>query len=174
MLEGRGVTQWLSSGARFAFALPLRRFNRLPTSESKFLLRQCLSVDRWVDVVSASRPYKRLDDLFEVARDAAFPFTPAELEAALASVVPQPVIPAVRRQESAHQRWLRAQLAAGVAQYERRFGRAFLLRREGRDDTQVLMELWMRLDHDLDTEDRVLAQQVREHALAALARLISD
>ena len=167
------MTQWLDSGVRFAFAMPLRRFNRLPTSEAVFLLGQCLSVDRWVGVVSASRPYKRLDDLFEVARDAAFPFTAAELEAALATVVPQPVIPVVRHQESEHQRWLRVQLAAGVAQYERRFGRAFLLRREGRDDAQVLVELWTRLGHDIDTEDRVLAQQVRENALAALARLIS-
>lgn len=122
----------------------------------------------------AARPYRHLNDLFEAARDAAFPFTAAELEAALATLDPPQVVPPTRLYESPRDTLLREQLAGAVTHYRRRFGRPFLIRTEGKAPTQVLVELWERLGHDIDVEDRVLAQQVRETALLTLARLVTD
>lgn len=154
-------------------AMSLGRFNRLTTQQSLELLQGCLAVDRWTHTIEARRPYRRLDDLFEVAREAAFPFSAAELEAALATLKPPDVVPQAKPGEGVVDARIRQQLAAGTEQYQRRFGRRFLLRAEGKSDAQVLVALWERLGHDIDTEDRVLAQQVREIALVALAQLVS-
>lgn len=108
--------------------------NRLSNDEAVERLLLCLAVDRWVWAVAAGRPYRRLDDLFETVRDAAFPFTGAELEAALATVHPVDVVPLAREFESRAQTQLREQLADGVMQYQRRFGRPFVIRRDGRSD----------------------------------------
>lgn len=67
---------------------------------------------------------------------------------------------------------MRQQLENGVGIYERRFGRPFLIRTTGRPPEQILAQLWNRLGNDLDTEDRVLAQQLRERALIMLARTV--
>ena len=168
------LDQWLGNLGRSGSAMPLRQFNRLDPGDVDQLLRRCLAVDRWVQTVAAARPYRRLDDLFEAARDAAFPFTPAELEAALATRDPPQLVPPARPYESRRDTLLRGQLAGAVTQYQHRFGRPFLIRTEGKAHTQILVELWERLGHDLDTEDRVLAQQVRETTLVTLARRITD
>lgn len=158
----------------FGVVMPLWRFNRLPVDEAKGLLRTCLDLDRWVHAVADARPYRGVDDLLEVARDAAFPFTPAELEAALAFVPVASVVPAPCDDEPLHRTQLREHLDAGVRHYQRRFGRAFLIRRDGRNDAQILVQLWERLGHDIEAEDHVLAQQVREITLASLVRMISE
>lgn len=90
------MSEWLSNSVWVGSGLPLRRFNRLPADEATELLWPCLTVDRWVRTVTAGRPYRRLDDLFETAREAAFPFTGAELEAALARVRHVDVVPLAR------------------------------------------------------------------------------
>lgn len=168
------MSEWLSHRVWAGSGVSLREFNRLPAEEAVDLVGQCLAVERWVRTVVAGRPYRRLDDLFEAARDAAFPFTGAELEAVLAAADPVDVVPPAREFDSPPQRQLREQLAAGVAQYQRRFARPFMIRTDGKSDRQVLVQLWERLGHDPDTEDRVLAQQLRENALVNLARIISD
>ena len=47
-------------------------------------LTACLNVSRWVDDVVSAGPYASLGQLLEVARDAASPLSPAEIDQALA------------------------------------------------------------------------------------------
>lgn len=163
-----------SGGGWFGKAVPLRRFNSLPADDAAALVRLCLPLPRWSEAVVDARPYRSLNDLYEVARDAAFPFTPAELEAAVAAVGAPAVVPPPRPGESPDEIRIREQLDSGIQHYRRRFGRPFLIRTEGRTSRQLLVQLLDRLGHDLDTEDRVLAQQLKETALLALARCVRD
>lgn len=162
----------LRGGGWVRSAAPLGRFNRLPRDQASELLQTCLPVERWVRTITDARPFRTLDDLLEVAREAAFPFTPAELEAALAHCNVPAVVPPARRGDTSTETRVREQLQAGVETYQRRFARPFVTRTNNRMPAQILAQLWERLSHDIDTEDRVLAQQLREIALLKLAHTI--
>ena len=161
----------------------LHEFNALDDAAAAALLRPCLDVDRWVDEVVQDRPYPSAEDLFSKARTAADPFTAAELEAALAH---HPRIgeqadggsteAALSRSEQASLAIdddVQRQLAAGNRAYEQRFGRVFLIRAAGRSSTEILDKLQTRLGNDPDTEDEVVADQLRQIALIRLAGVVS-
>jgi len=150
----------------------LRRFNQLDRDAAAELLEASLNVDRWVAIILDRRPYRRVDDLFEVARDAAFPLTGAELEAALAHRSTPPLMRTAERGEPAAEARFREQLADGVRTYQQRFGRPFLIGTTGRLPAQILVQLWDRLSHDPDTEDQVLASQLRQLALDEVANKV--
>ena len=63
-------------------------------------------------------------------------------------------------------------LVEGNQAYERRFGRVFLIRAAGRSSAEILDQLQVRLDNDLDTEDAVVADQLRQIALVRLAGVV--
>ena len=63
-------------------------------------------------------------------------------------------------------------LASGNADYERRFGRIFLIRAAGRSPEQILAALNERLANDDATEDAVVAGQLREIALLRLGQAV--
>lgn len=167
----------VSGGARWGTgrrsAVGMARFNRLRPESAAELLWQCLPVDRWVETIVDGRRYASLDDLFEVARQAALPFTGAELEAGLAGRGTPQFLSTPRGGEAVGEARIGEQLAAGFCTYEQRFGRPFLIRTAGRLPAQILVQLWDRLGHDVDTEDKVLAQQLRELALLELAARVS-
>jgi 2-oxo-4-hydroxy-4-carboxy-5-ureidoimidazoline decarboxylase len=161
----------------------LRAFNQLDADAAAALLRPCLDVDRWVSEIVSGRPYASTDDLLAAARAAANPLTGAELEAALAH---HPRIGERARGASAEaglsrseQAGLRldgdvqVQLAEGNGAYEQRFGRVFLIRAAGRSSTEILHQLQTRLRNDPDTEDEVVADQLRQIALVRLAGAVS-
>lgn len=161
----------------------LREFNTLDDAAATALLRPCLGVDRWVTEILQGRPYASTEDLFATARAAAHPFTGAEREGALAHH-PRIGEPAngrsaeagLSRSEQAglalHEN-VQRQLAEGNQAYERRFGRVFLIRAAGRSSTEILDKLQARLDNDPDTEDEVVADQLRQIALIRLAGVVS-
>lgn len=66
---------------------------------------------------------------------------------------------------------LAAALAAGNAEYERRFGRVFLIRAAGRSRTEILAELHRRLDNPVDAELAETGAQLLEIALLRLTAL---
>lgn len=161
----------------------LRDFNESDADEAAALLRPCLDVDRWIAGVVEQRPYRSLEDLFASARAAAYPLTGAELESALAH---HPRIGEQRPGSSPETELSRteqsgldlagdvhAQLAAGNRAYEERFGRVFLIRAAGRSGEEILAQLETRLGNDPDTEDTVVAGQLREIALLRLAGLVT-
>lgn len=161
----------------------LSEFNQLDDAGAAALLRPCLDVDRWVSEIASGRPYASTDELFATARTAANPFTGAELEAALAH---HPRIgerarggtteAGLSRSEQAGLALdgdIQQQLAEGNGAYERRFGRVFLIRAAGRSSNEILRQLQTRLRNDPDTEDGVVADQLRQIALVRLAGAVS-
>lgn len=160
----------------------LAAFNTCDPSEAAAMLRPCLDVDRWIDEIVDARPYASADDLFTAARGAANPFTGPEVEAALAH---HPRVGEQARGGSAEASMSRAEQATldldrdvqrrlleGNQAYERRFGRVFLIRAAGRSSSEILGQLQVRLNNDLDTEDEVVADQLRQIALVRLAGVV--
>ena len=62
----------------------LEQFNAAGRTEAADALRPCLDIQRWIDELADARPYSSLDALLDAGRRAADPFTPAEIDAALA------------------------------------------------------------------------------------------
>ena len=161
----------------------LHAFNQLDAAEAAGVLRPCLDVERWVDALVEGRPYRTLPDLFAAAQSAAEPFTRAEVESALAH---HPRIGERARGATTEAGMSRSEqaalvldadvesrLAEGNRAYERRFGRVFLIRAAGRSSEEILAQLQTRLGHDQDTEDDVVADQLRQIALVRLAQVVS-
>jgi 2-oxo-4-hydroxy-4-carboxy-5-ureidoimidazoline decarboxylase len=161
----------------------LSEFNGLSADQAAELLRPCLDVARWVSEIVDGRPYRSVDDLFATARSAAHPFTAAELEEALAH---HPRIGERADGASAEAHLSRTeqagldldddvqvQLKEGNRAYEQRFGRVFLIRAAGRSSGEILASLRARLDNDVETEDGVVADQLRQIALVRLAGAVS-
>jgi 2-oxo-4-hydroxy-4-carboxy-5-ureidoimidazoline decarboxylase len=159
--------------------LPLATFNDLDREEAMEVLRPCLDVDRWLAEVVDGRPYGSLGDLEAAAREAADPLTTEEVEGALAH---HPRIgeraagssdeATLSRSEQAGLQAsddVLARLEAGNRAYEKRFGRVFLIRAAGRSSEELVTALEVRLGNDPDTEDRIVADQLREIALLRLA-----
>ena len=171
-LRSVAVGGWF--GAADRGSAPLRRFNGLSQQAAAGLLRSCLNVDRWVQTIVDGRPYPAWNNLLKAARDAANPLTSAELEAALAHRQTPPLMPPRRRGDTPTEARLRDQLTTGAHSYEERFGRPFLVQTTGRSPEELLVQLWDRLGNDPDTEDQVLAHELRQDALRELANRLAD
>ena len=163
--------------------ITLHEFNQLDAGEADRLLRPCLDVDRWVSAVVDGRPYPSADQLLAAAREAGDPFTAVELEQALSHHPRIGEKPSGDTTEAGLSRSeqaglgvdddVRARLAEGNHAYERRFGRIFLIRAAGRSSEEILDQLEARLQNDPDTEDQVVADQLRQIALVRLAGVVS-
>jgi 2-oxo-4-hydroxy-4-carboxy-5-ureidoimidazoline decarboxylase len=161
----------------------LREFNALDDAAAAALLRPCLDVDRWVAKLVAGRPYASVEELFATARTAAHPFTAAELEAALAhhprigeqapGASAEAAMSRSEQSSLALDDDVQRQLVEGNRAYEQRFGRVFLIRAAGRSSTEILDKLQIRLGNNPDTEDDVVADQLRQIALIRLAGVVS-
>lgn len=147
-----------------------------PTEEQ---LRTALGVERWVEQVASAAPFADLDELLEVAAEAATPLAPAEIEEALSHhprIGEKAAGSGAAAQHSAREQSsadasdpvLAARMADGNAAYEQRFGRIFLIRALGRSRAEILAELERRLTLDDDEELRVVGEQLREIALLRL------
>ena len=162
----------------------LEDFNRADRDGALAILRPCVDVTRWCEHIVDRRPYCSVEELAAAAADAADPFTSDEITAALAH---HPRIgeraggtsreAAMSRTEQSGldpgDRAVQDALAEGNLAYEQRFGRVFLIRAAGRDAHEILSSLRERLRHDDATEDRVVAEQLREIALLRLRATVT-
>ncbi len=156
----------------------------LTETELREGLTACLHVPRWVDDVVARAPYGSLAELLEVARAAASPLAPAEIDQALAEH------PRIGQRAPGHgqaQRFSAAEQAASASDdpaqaqaladgnraYEERFGRIFLVRAAGRSRAEILAELNRRLALDPGTEHAVVGEELRDIALLRIPQLFS-
>lgn len=147
----------------------IEEFDRLPAAEARRELRTVCAAPRWAAQVAAGRPYgsvAALQDAAAAALDA------RDLEAALAGH-PRIGDPRAGARSAAEQARVasaadevRAALAAGNAEYERRFGHVYLVCAAGRSAEDLLATLRARLAHDATTERRVVLAE-----LAAINRL---
>lgn len=160
------------------------QFNAASRTDAAELLRPCLDVQRWIDSVTDARPYSSIDFLLSSAREAANPFTSAEIDAALAH---HPRIGERAPGDTTEARLSQLEQAglgvadAAVAQalaegnraYEGKFGQVFLIRAAGRSREEILAALHTRLGHTPEEEQPIIGQQLREIAVLRLEGLIS-
>jgi 2-oxo-4-hydroxy-4-carboxy-5-ureidoimidazoline decarboxylase len=162
----------------------LRAFNAVPGERLRPMLAACCDVDRWVDRVLAGRPYDDVAALTAVADQAARDFDEAEVERALAA---HPRIGDRADGESTEASWsrdeqagvgedagVRAALAEGNGEYERRFGRVFLICATGLSAGELLAELRRRLGNDEATERAVVRDELRKIAVLRLSKVVDQ
>lgn len=156
----------------------------IPEGELREGLQVCLHVPRWVDELVARAPYATIAELEEVARAAATPLPPAEVDEALST---HPRIGEKPQGESAAARLSTAEqsssaasdpaldeaLAAGNRAYEEKFGRIFLIRAAGRSRPEILTELHRRLALAPDEEIAVVGEELRDIALLRIPQVFS-
>lgn len=161
----------------------LVQFNDAGRTEAADALRPCLDIGRWIDQIVDARPYPTLQALLEAGRHAASPFTPSEIEAALAH---HPRIGDRAQGNSTEARLSQAEqaalgeadaavaeaLAEGNRAYEEKFGQVFLIRAAGRSRGEILAALTTRLAHTPEEEETIIGQQLREIAVLRLEGLI--
>ena len=161
----------------------LEQFNAASRTEAVGALRPCLDIQRWIDELADARPYADLDTLLEAGRRAADPFTPAEIEAALAH---HPRIGERAQGSSTEARLSQSEqaglgeadaavaeaLAEGNRIYDEKFGQVFLIRAAGRSREEILAALNTRLGHTPEEEQAIIGQQLREIAVLRLEGLI--
>ncbi|WP_411698309.1 2-oxo-4-hydroxy-4-carboxy-5-ureidoimidazoline decarboxylase [Conyzicola sp.] len=145
-------------------------------------LAASLSVNRWIDEVASGYPYESVAQLLATAAEAATPLSPLEIDEAIAH---HPRIGEKPVGEGASQNFSRseqaglggddaetaAQIAAGNAAYEERFGRVFIIRAAGRTRAEILDELTRRLELPNASELEIVGGQLREIALLRLEKL---
>ncbi|MFI7744711.1 2-oxo-4-hydroxy-4-carboxy-5-ureidoimidazoline decarboxylase [Kocuria rhizosphaericola] len=166
------------------YPMHLIQFNSLSRPEAVEAIRTALDIPRWLEAVVDARPYWHHDALLGMARTAARPFTPEEIEGALSH---HPRIG--ERAEGSHReaRFSRAEQSAvdpadtdvqrrlreGNLAYEERFGQVFLIRAAGRAPEEILENLSARMTNDPGTEQAVVADQLRQIALLRLEGLVT-
>lgn len=161
------------------------RFNATSDTDMHRALQLCLDVPRWISAMALARPYPNDDALVSAVFTAAAPLTEDEISGALQ------VHPRIgerpdgdgRHAEQARgeqsgvditQGDVRRRLRDGNLEYERRFGRVFLIRAAGRDGSEILAALEQRLDNDPGAELRVVERELREIAALRLVRGLAD
>ena len=148
-------------------------------------LTVCLHVPRWVDDVASRAPYSSMAELEEIARAAATPLTPEEVDQALSThprIGEKPsgegAAAALSKAEQASSASddpaLDEALANGNRAYEERFGRIFLIRAAGRSRSEIMAELTRRLTLEPDTELMVVSEELRDIALLRIPQVFGD
>jgi 2-oxo-4-hydroxy-4-carboxy-5-ureidoimidazoline decarboxylase len=162
----------------------LEQFNLAERGDAVTALRPCIDVTRWCDDIVDRRPYESVDSLVAEAAQAADPFTTDEIDSALAH---HPRIGERAGGDSREATLSRSEqvgvdpsdadvqrdLREGNLAYEERFGRVFLIRAAGRSAAEILSSLRERMQHDPDSEERIIAGQLREIALLRLRGTIT-
>lgn len=163
----------------------LEQFNSASRTEAADALRPCLDIPRWIDELVDARPYSGLAALLEAGRGAANPFSPAEIEAALAH---HPRIGERAPGNSMEARLSQSEqtglgeadtavaqaLAEGNRAYEEKFGQVFLIRAAGHSREEILAALHTRLAHTPGEEQAIIGHQLREIAALRLEGLIGQ
>lgn len=161
--------------------LALAEFNAASPAAARELLGSCLDIERWVLDVEAGRPYGDLPALHAAASASAARITWAEVAGALAR---HPRIGekatgnagdvALSASEQAGVAAAdQAELAAGNAAYERRFGYIYLICASGLSGEQMLAALRERLTHDDEQERVVVMAELRKIAELRLAKAVA-
>lgn len=162
--------------------LTLDQFNTAETAAARRVLDACLDIERWVTDVEAGRPYPDGDSLRARAAHSAAAISWAEVAGALArhprigekatggagdvalSASEQAGVVAADE----------AELAAGNAAYEKRFGYIYLICASGLTGAQMLAALRERLGHGDEEEKLVVMDELRKIAAVRLAKAVAE
>ena len=166
----------------------IAEFNALAPRDARELLRSCCGATRWVREMSARRPYASLEDLLNAAAavweetgpddwDEAFAHHPRIGEARAAT----PVSETARAWSAGEQgrvtdaeELVRTGLESGNQEYERRFGRIFIVHASGRSPAELLQNLRSRMSNAPEEELRIAAAEQGKITAQRLGKLFSD
>ena len=173
------------SGSVEVLQAGLQTLNTLPADRAGDQLATCCAARAWVARVVAGRPYADLDELLTASDRAIQELGPDDLAEALAAhprigqrVGGSSTEAAWSRQEQSGMddadAGVRAALREGNVAYEERFDQVFLIRAAGRSPAEMLAELRRRLGNDLRTEQREVAEQLRQITRLRLERLLQS
>ena len=162
----------------------LEDFNAADSDKALAVLQPCLDIERWCREILAARPFASVDALLECAKNAAEPFTSSEVDAAMAHHPRIGEKPTGTGTEASLARAeqsgvdpsdtdVLAALAAGNAEYEKKFNQVFLIRAAGRSPQEILDVLAARMKNTAGEETVIVAQQLREIALLRLEGAMS-
>lgn len=166
----------------------IAELNALPPRDARALLRSCCGATRWVREMNARRPYASLDDMLNAAAAVWEEAGPDDWEEAFAhhprigeSRAQAPVSEMARTWSAGEQGALahaeervREGLANGNREYERRFGRIFIVQAGGKTPAEVLEILRSRLSNSPGEELRIAAAEQGKITLQRLMKLFAD
>lgn len=167
--------------------MQLDQFNQSCPTQLKQFLTQCVNIPRWADELSAARPFSSVTTALDYAQQQSQTWLWSEIHTALnthpriGEKQAQHALSAQEQQfsqrEQAHAQHADAELSHAIAQanaaYEQRFGYLFLIKASGLTADDILTALNYRLLNDVDTERRIVKQQLSEIALLRLTQELS-
>lgn len=146
----------------------LARFNALSPEAAQAALLHCCGSRRWAHRVAAHRPYPDAGALLAAADEASYDLSQADLTEALAAEH------SAELERGASYAALLA-LDAAHAEYERKFGHAFVISLDGHPPEeqadQLLTAIRRRMGHEVDEERSISADELRRVARTRLAGL---
>ncbi len=168
--------------------MKVAEFNALAGEDAEERMRSCCGSSRWVSRVLSRRPYVSVDALLSTADAAWQESGPTDWEEAFAqhprigeSRAAAPVSETARAWSAEEQGKLeggaagvRTDLANGNREYERRFGRIFIVCASGKGPDEVLENLRTRLQNSPDVELRIAAAEHGKITQLRLRKLFSD
>lgn len=166
--------------------LTLAGLNALPRSEAAERFRACCGSSRWVETMIARRPYESVAALLAAAEESWRTAATADWEEAFAhhprigERVAPATVSAVAQAWSADEQGravgadpsTRAALIRATAEYERRFGRTYLVSAAGRTAEELSADLEARLRNNPEREFQVAVAELRKIARLRLTKLI--
>lgn len=167
--------------------MTIDEFDALSRADAESALRSCCGASRWVEGVLGGRPYSTPDRLFRAADEVWARTGPADWDEAFAhhprigeAAARAPVSATAKAASSREQRLItgapesvREALARGNLEYERRFGRIYIVCASGKQPAELLADLERRLTNPPDAELRVAAEAQRQITQLRLRRLVA-
>jgi OHCU decarboxylase len=166
----------------------LERLNALSVDEAAAELLTCCGSRRWAREMALRRPFASVDRLLAMADEVWWALDPADWDEAFAAhprIGERKAAPAQGERAAA---WSRdeqsgaasagedvaAALAKGNAEYERRFGRIYIVCATGKSAAEMLAILRERLSNDPATELRAAAGEQAKITRLRLIKLLAE
>ncbi|MFN2563415.1 MAG: 2-oxo-4-hydroxy-4-carboxy-5-ureidoimidazoline decarboxylase [Gemmatimonadaceae bacterium] len=166
--------------------MTVAQLDALPAREAEELLKSCCGSRRWVHGMLGRRPFGDVASVVRAAEEVWWSLGPEDWRQAFAHH------PRIGEREAAAEQgpraraWsagerrdvdsaepdVRAALAAGNRDYERRFGHIYLVSAAGKTAEELLALLRARLSNDADTELRVAASEQAKITRLRLLELV--
>jgi 2-oxo-4-hydroxy-4-carboxy-5-ureidoimidazoline decarboxylase len=161
----------------------LIQLNSLPQLDAERELQSCCASPAWASRVAAARPFSDIDGLISTSEATLAGLDWTEIEAALSAHprIGQRAAGAGREaswsaQEQASTAAAPVETSAALREvneaYEQRFGHVFLIYATGRSAEEMLAAARERLDHDEETERRVVRGELSKITRLRLRKLL--
>jgi OHCU decarboxylase len=176
----------LAVGRSEGVSVSIEELNRLALEDAGELFTACCGSSRWVEEMVARRPFENIEALLATADEVWRATGPADWEEAFAAHprIGEPEGGKDGRAEG----WSREEqrraartdeetqraIAEGNAEYERRFGRIYIVCASGRSAEELLADLRARLDSNPERERARAAEEQRKITKIRLRRLMES